>query len=148
MYATSSACCAAWACGSSPTFRRVPILPPSSSCIGRRRQAARNILDSSQPYEAHDTEARIAELTAGGVPRDVAEDAAVQPLMAGLPEIALMANRHHQPLDLVAGAYFAMGAAVGIDRLRGLAARITAGEHWDRLAIRRLIDDLYAASGR
>jgi glutamate dehydrogenase len=28
--------------------------------------------------------------------------------------------------------------------LRGLAARITAGEHWDRLAIRRLIDDLYA----
>ncbi len=96
------------------------------------------------PYEAHDTEARIAELTVGGVPRDVAEDAAVLPLMAGLPEIALMAARHRQPLDLVAGAYFAMGAAVGIDRLRGLAARITAGEHWDRLAIRRLIDDLYA----
>jgi glutamate dehydrogenase len=96
------------------------------------------------PYEAHDTEQRIAELTAGGVPHAVAEDAAVLPLVAGLPEIALLADRHGQPLDLVAGAYFAMGAAVGIDRLRGLAARITAGEHWDRLAIRRLIDDLYA----
>jgi glutamate dehydrogenase len=96
------------------------------------------------PYEAHDTEARIAELVQGGVPHDLAEDAAVLPLMAGLPEIALMADRHSQPLDLVAGAYFAMGAAVGIDRLRGAATRVTAAEHWDRLAIRRIIDDLYA----
>jgi glutamate dehydrogenase len=96
------------------------------------------------PYEAHDTEARIAELVAGGVPHDLAEDVAVLPLMAGLPEIALMAASHALPLDLVAGAYFAMGAAVGIDRLRGHAGRITAAEHWDRLAIRRIIDDLYA----
>jgi glutamate dehydrogenase len=96
------------------------------------------------PYEAQDTEARIAELTTGGVPDDLADDVAVLPLMAGLPEIALMADRHGLKLDLVAGAYFAMGAAVGIDRLRGLASRITAAEHWDRLAIRRIIDDLYA----
>jgi glutamate dehydrogenase len=96
------------------------------------------------PYEAHDTEARIAELVAGGVPHDIAEDAAVLPLMAGLPEIALMASHLSLNLDLVAGAYFAMGAAVGLDRLRGLAGRISAGEHWDRLAIRRIIDDLYA----
>ena len=47
-------------------------------------------------------------------------------------------------IDLVAGAYFAIGAIVGIDRLRGLAQRITATEHWDRLAIRRIIDDLFA----
>jgi glutamate dehydrogenase len=96
------------------------------------------------PYEAQDTEQRIAELQAGGVPHDIAEDAAVLPLMAGLPEIALMAAREERPLDLVAGAYFAMGAAVGLDRLRGLAGRITAAEHWDRLAIRRINDDLYA----
>ena len=37
-----------------------------------------------------------------------------------------------------------MGAAIGIDRLRGLAARIGAKEHWDRLAIRRIADDLFA----
>lgn len=96
------------------------------------------------PFEAHDTEARIAELENAGVPHDIAEDCAVLPLMAGLPEIALIAHDLVLPLDLVAGAYFAMGAAVGIDRLRGLANRITAGEHWDRLAIRRIIDDLYA----
>jgi len=96
------------------------------------------------PYEAHDTELRIAELEAGGVPHAIAEDAAVLPLIAGLPEIALIAHTHSLPLDLVAGAYFAMGAAVGLDRLRGRASRITAAEHWDRLAIRRIVDDLYA----
>ena len=34
---------------------------------------------------------------------------------------------------------------MGLDRLRLLAARIAASEHWDRLAIRRLVDDLFAA---
>jgi glutamate dehydrogenase len=96
------------------------------------------------PYEKQDTEARIAELEAAGAPHDVADDAGALPLMAALPEIALLANQNGLDLDLVAGAYFAMGAAVGIDRLRGLAGRIAAAEHWDRLAIRRINDDLYA----
>ena len=96
------------------------------------------------PYEAHNTEARIAELEKGGVPHDLAEDVAILPLIAATPEIALLAYGQGFDLDLVAGAYFAMGAAVGIDRLRGLAGRIAAGEHWDRLAISRISDDLYA----
>jgi glutamate dehydrogenase len=48
------------------------------------------------------------------------------------------------PIDLVAGGYFAVGAAVGLDRLRGLAGRISGHEHWDRLAVRRIVDDLFA----
>jgi len=34
---------------------------------------------------------------------------------------------------------------IGLDRLRLLAGRIAPTEHWDRLAIRRLVDDLFAA---
>ena len=37
-----------------------------------------------------------------------------------------------------------MGAEVGLDRLRGLARRIGGAEHWDRLAVRRISDDLFA----
>ncbi len=96
------------------------------------------------PYEAKATEARIAELEAAGVPLDVAEDVAVLPLLAGAPEIVMLAENRKLGVDLVAGAYFAMGAVIGIDRLRGLAARISGGEHWDRLAVRRIVDDLYA----
>jgi glutamate dehydrogenase len=43
----------------------------------------------------------------------------------------------------VAGAYFALGAITGLDRLRDMGTHIASPEHWDRLAIRRLIDDLY-----
>ncbi|MEJ0042549.1 MAG: NAD-glutamate dehydrogenase domain-containing protein [Rhizomicrobium sp.] len=96
------------------------------------------------PYEAQDTESRIKQLQDAGAPLDVAEDVAVLPLMSGAPEIAQLAFAKGVAVDLVAGAYFAMGATVGIDRLRGLAARIGATEHWDRLAIRRIVDDLFA----
>jgi glutamate dehydrogenase len=96
------------------------------------------------PYEAQDTEGRIEQLQKAGAPLDVAEDVAVLPLLGSAPEIAALARARSLSVDLVAGAYFAMGATVGIDRLRGLAARIGAKEHWDRLAIRRIADDLFA----
>jgi glutamate dehydrogenase len=32
-----------------------------------------------------------------------------------------------------------------LDRLRVLASRIVTADHWDRLALRRIIDDLYSA---
>jgi len=96
------------------------------------------------PYEAHDTEARIAALVAAGAPADIAEDVGALPLMAAAPEVTLLAHKLSLGPDVVVGAYFAMGAEVGIDRLRGLAQRISGGEHWDRLAIRRISDDLFA----
>ena len=96
------------------------------------------------PFEANDTEARIAALQGAGAPTEIAEDVGVLRLMAAAPEIALLAHSRSLDLDLVAGAYFAMGAAVGIDKLRGLAGQIGGGEHWDRLAIRRINDDLFA----
>jgi len=95
------------------------------------------------PFEAQDTEQRIAQLQRAGAPLDVAEDVAVLPLMGSAPEIAQVARAHGLSIDLVAGAYFAMGSTVGIDRLRNLAGRIMAKEHWDRLAIRRIADDLF-----
>ena len=95
-------------------------------------------------FEAHDTEARIEELKAAGAPLDLAEDIAVLPLMGAAPEIVQLAHARGLDVDLVAGAYFAVGERVGLDRLRGLAARVAAGEHWDRLAIRRIVDDLFA----
>ena len=64
--------------------------------------------------------------------------------MAAAPEVTLLAHKLSLSPDVVVGAYFAMGAEVGIDRLRGLAQRISGGEHWDRLAIRRISDDLFA----
>ena len=96
------------------------------------------------PYEAQSTEARIEELQKAGLPLDLAEDVAVLPLLGGAPEIVLLSEARNLPIDLVAGAYFAVGSAVGLDRLRGLASTIAGREHWDRLAVRRIVDDLFA----
>jgi glutamate dehydrogenase len=37
-----------------------------------------------------------------------------------------------------------LGARLGLDRLRMLAAKLTLPEHWDRLALRRLLESLSA----
>jgi glutamate dehydrogenase len=96
-------------------------------------------------YEKQDTLDRIAEFEKAGVPHDLADEIAALPLFGTAPEIAQIANNRGLSVDLVAGAYFAIGAEVGIDRLRGLSRRIVGLEHWDRLAIRRLNDDLFSA---
>jgi glutamate dehydrogenase len=96
------------------------------------------------PYELEATMNRIKELEDCGVPHDVADDVGALPLWTTAPEIARLAHQRSLPIDLVAGAYFAVGTIVGLDRLRGLALRISASEHWDRLAIRRIVDDLFA----
>ncbi len=95
-------------------------------------------------YDMEDTTKRIDDMIKAGVPADLADDIAALPLWSTTPEIAQLAHARSLDIDLVAGAYFAVGETVGLDRLRGLAARIAATEHWDRLAIRRIVDDLFA----
>jgi glutamate dehydrogenase len=97
------------------------------------------------PLEAEAAETRIATLQKAGVPLDVAEDVAVLPLLGAVPEIVLLAQTRGVSATDAARVYFAMGALVGLDRLRVLAGRIVTTDHWDRLALRRIIDDLYSA---
>ncbi len=101
--------------------------------------------DFISPEQAQEAEARIARFTAPGVPADLARDIGLLPLMGVAPEIAQLARTTGHSIAPVAALYFGVGAQLGLDRLRLLAARITASEHWDRLAIRRLVDDLFAA---
>jgi glutamate dehydrogenase len=97
------------------------------------------------PLEAKAAEDRIAALKEKGVPLDVAEDIGVLPLLGATPEIVLLSEHLRIPVVTAAGAYFAAGAALGLDRLRSYAVEITAVDHWDRLARRRAVDDLYSA---
>jgi glutamate dehydrogenase len=126
----------------------VPAGAGLNDAIARYRAAVESLRGTFaslvSPYDAHATETRIAGFEKAGAPKDVAEDVAVLPLMGAAPEIAKLAHDSGFDIDLVAGAYFAIGNVVGLDRLRGLASRIAATEHWDRLAIRRIADDLFA----
>ena len=97
------------------------------------------------PLESTSIEARIAAFKKAGVPDNVAEDAGVLPLLGAAPEIVLLSESHKVAIDAAAGAYFGVGALVGLDRLRALGGQVAAADHWDRLALRRIMDDLYAA---
>ncbi len=97
------------------------------------------------PIEKSMVEPRIADLRNAGMPLDVAEDAAILGLLSAVPEIIMLSAAQQIPAETAARVYFAAGAAAGLDRLRALAARIVTADHWDRLALRRMEDDLYSA---
>ena len=87
--------------------------------------------------------ATIAELRAAGVPEHLADDIGALAAIGATPDITRLSNETSKPLDMVAGAYFAASRTIGVDRLRLAAERMNLPEHWDRLAVRRLIDDLF-----
>jgi glutamate dehydrogenase len=96
------------------------------------------------PLEREAVTARIHELAAAGVPADLADEVGALPLFATVADMVSLARESAIPLDAVAGAYFAAGAALGIDRLREQAARVKPQGHWDALSLTRIEDDLFA----
>ena len=97
------------------------------------------------PIDKRIVEPRLAELRAAGMPEDLADDVAILPLLSAVPEIILLSQTQRISAEAAARVYFAVGATTGLDRLRALADRIPTADHWDRLALRRIIDDLYSA---
>ena len=85
---------------------------------------------------------RIAELVNAGVPQDLARDMALLSPLATALDVALLAHETAKDTAKVAPLYFALGEKLGLDRLRNLANRYQPPEHWDRLALRQLLDDL------
>ena len=109
-------------------------------------------IDAAMALYRGGTEVLRAGLAAGSeksdLPDDVARDVAALPLLAGAPEIARLAREAKCDPARAAALYEAVDRTLGLARLRTLAARLALPEHWDRLAVRRLLDDLSATQGR
>jgi len=73
----------------------------------------------------------------------VARDVAVLPPLVAALDVADLAERTHWPVASSASVFRNVGAAFGIDRLRGAAMAFTLEQHWDRLALRRTLEELY-----
>ena len=94
---------------------------------------------------SEDENVRIAWLEKSGVPGDVARDVSLLPALISALDVALLAHDTGTDPGKVAPLYFAVGEKLGLDRLRALADNFAPPEHWDRLALRRLLDDLSGA---
>ena len=88
---------------------------------------------------------RITELTKAGVPTELARDIVLLPALASAPDIALLAHTAQTPPEKVIAIYSALGEQLGFDKLRSQAARLSPPDHWDRLALRQLLDNLAIA---
>ena len=86
---------------------------------------------------------RKAELMSDGVPEWLAgRVAALDPLTSSC-DIVGVANQEGRPVPDVARIYFALGARLGLDWLRASAESMETSDHWDRLAVAALIEDLF-----
>jgi glutamate dehydrogenase len=85
-----------------------------------------------------------AKLTKLGAPEDLARDAALLlPLTTAL-DIADLARASAWPVPAAAAVYSEIGSQFGLDALRAAAGGLSLSEHWDRLVVRRAVEDFYA----
>ncbi|MDP1630083.1 MAG: NAD-glutamate dehydrogenase [Caulobacter sp.] len=85
---------------------------------------------------------RAAIFVKDGAPEALAADiAAIQPLTTATGLIDLAMDRAW-PVTAAAHLYHRVGAAFSFDRLRAAAGEKRGGDHFERMAVRRLIEDM------
>ncbi len=93
-------------------------------------------------FEQAQYAARLDAFSALGVtPRMAKEIALLRPLVAAA-DIADLAREAKWPEASMALLYHQVGAAFDFDRLRAAAGSLAASDHFERMAVRRLIEDL------
>jgi len=102
------------------------------------------VLDIISPYERQRVEARAEELIKDGAPEELAREVAFLRPLTSSSDVIDIASRTGWPLKAVARLYHAVGDRFNFDRLRSAGGEVGSDDHWDRLAVRRLIEDLYS----
>jgi glutamate dehydrogenase len=86
---------------------------------------------------------RQETLVGQGVPKDLAGRFAALPVMRSVCHVVHASNATRKSVESVGRIYFALGARLGLDWLRSAAERIEPRNHWERLAVSAIIEDLY-----
>ncbi len=101
------------------------------------------IEDMISEFEADYLRSRIQARVDEGVNVDLARDVCALDPLSSACDIADIARAIEWPVDEAARAYSEMGALVGLPQLRAAAAQLSAGEHFERLSVKRMIEDLF-----
>jgi glutamate dehydrogenase len=103
-----------------------------------------NATDILTPGQVETFNERIATYAEQGVPAETARQIACLEPLASAADIVHVANELGREVGDVGRAYFAVGARLGYDWLRTAGEHITSDDHWERLAIAGIIDDLFS----
>jgi glutamate dehydrogenase len=94
------------------------------------------------PVERDAAESRAGQLIDAGGPPDLARATAVLPPLTIAADLVDLAEASSWPLANVARLYHAVGEAFGFDRVRAAAGAYAVGDNFERMALRRLLEDL------
>ena len=94
------------------------------------------------PIEQAGVETRVRHLVEAGAPIDKARAVAVLQPMTIAGDLVDLAEASSWPLDCVARLYHTVGDSFGFDKVRGAAGGYAVGDSFERMALRRLIEDL------
>jgi glutamate dehydrogenase len=101
------------------------------------------VVDLISPFERARGTERMRRFTEAGAPRELARDAASLRALVSATDIVDLASEAGWPLEPAARVYFAVGDRLGIERLRAASGSVSSDQHYDRLAVRRIVEDLY-----
>jgi len=112
------------------------------------QEMAKNTNKFLSQYELEKAEARTTALVELGVPDTLSREIARLRTLVSATDVIDLSKQEDWPLLSVASLYHGFGDVFWFDRLRGAASTLHAKDHWDRLAVRRLIEDFYRAQQR
>jgi glutamate dehydrogenase len=94
------------------------------------------------PFEQKAAVRRAAAWTKAGAPKEIAHQIALYRPLSTASVLADLARAGGWPLGPAAQLYHHIGGAFAFDRLRAAAGSRTTGDAYERLAVRRLIEDM------
>ncbi len=105
------------------------------------RAAGGDVLSAFEQGRLADRLKRFADM---GVGEDLAQTVSMLRPLVATADIGDLAKEAGWSEPRMARLYHQVGAAFDFDRLRAAAGAVPSGDHFDRLAVRRLIEDLMA----
>ncbi|MBD3836862.1 NAD-glutamate dehydrogenase [Brevundimonas sp.] len=93
-------------------------------------------------FEQGRLEDRVRRFADHGAPADLTRSISIMRPLVAAADIGDLAAETNWPVAAMARLYHQVGAAFDFDRLRAAAGSIPSADHFDRLAVRRLIEDL------
>ena len=117
-----------------------------SKVVERNRSAIAEIRDllpsALSPLVLGRVEARAQKYRAAGAPADIARDVALIRALASARETVEVAEQTRWPLKAALFVQHQLGEQLGFDRMRSAVRDLEPHDHWDRLALQRVADDL------
>lgn len=102
------------------------------------------IFDIVSKFEADRLKQKAQIFIDNGTPIELAREVSSLRVLSSATDIIDIAQNKNIPIEATAKIYHAIGEHIGFDELRAHAGLAITPDHWDRVAVRRIMEDFMA----